>query len=170
VNGEVMPVCSMLYQLAYKCNAKLNPSINQDQERDACSFIKTLNADRQSWLAQHAWTSDKAPQVLLLVSLVVVFGVAVGYLFMYHNGVEPSRLFDDMSTIGTSSTAYDFESVVSTFHRFDSGISKIRQQSAVGRRKIPSRARTAPAPSEAGRRRTLRQQLGTLEEDDESDQ
>jgi hypothetical protein len=163
----------MLYQLAYKCNTKLNPSVNQGQgsEGDACSFIKTLNADRQSWFAQLSWNSDKAPQALILVSLVMVFCLAVGFLFMHHNGVEPSRLFDDMSSIGTStalSTAFDYESVVSTFHRFESGIGRIRQQSAIGRRKTPSRARTAP--SGVGRIRTLRQKLGTWEEDEESEQ
>lgn len=170
-----MPVCSMLYQLASKCNDKLKPSItyynsnNHAQEEsgdDGCSFIKTLNADRPSWLAQLTGNSAKAPQTLILLSLVMVFCVAAGFLFMSHNGVEPSRIFDDMSTVGTTSTAFDYESVVSTFHRFDSGIGRIRQQSVVQPR-TPSRARTAP--SGVGRKRALRQQLGAWEEEEDEE-
>ena len=167
IDDPVLPFCSMLYQLAGKCNMRLKPSgrynpslyAYADDDNfilDACTIVENLNnemADRQSWMKK--W-SDDMRMTRKSMSPAAKAGFVLSILFLAGLTVAIC-IYGSMKDIGSSRRAnlkpedipeipdFDYQKA-EIVERKDSGVERARSS---GRRMMPralkvSRCRTTP--------------------------
>ena len=166
IEEPVLPFCSMLYQLAGKCNVELKPSgrynpnalYNLEEGNflvDVCSTVKSLNeemAGKQSWLKK--W-SDDIRMTRKSMSPGAKAGFVLGTLFLAAMTVT-ACLYANMRELESKAQKlqpYDIQEIPDFDYENAQHIE--RKDSGVHRARTAQPRRRAPSPLRLERNRTF---------------